>query len=448
MTIKATSPNKQLDGILGKIQTKKAKIGIIGLGYVGLPLSVAFALEGFEVLGIDVTKSKVDMLNRGESPVFKVHDAEVKQLVAAGKLRGSTDYKDLSDCDVISICVPTPISKTKDPDVSYILDASYRISEVLKKGGLVVLESTTYPGTTHERIEPIFIEKGKVLDEDFYLAYSPERIDPGNKHFAVQNTPKVLGGRTPSSLAIAKAIYGSIIKDVVVVSSTQSAEMVKLLENTFRAVNIGLVNEIAIMCRKLGIDTWEVIDAAASKPFGFMPFYPGPGLGGHCIPVDPHYLSWKLRALNYNARFIELAGEINSSMPQVVTDLVTQALNTRRKSVNGAKLLVLGIAYKKDIDDVRESPALDVMELLRDRKAEITFHDPFVPVVRMGDHTLESAPAKVLEAEQIKKFDAVVILTDHSTFSYGSILQHSQLVIDTRNACRGLTAEEGKLFRL
>ena len=438
----------ELNQRIQNAKNKKLKLGVIGLGYVGLPLSVSFAKAGFSVLAIDVIPKKVDQLNRGESPVKGVHVDEVKELVRKGKLKASTNYEDLKEADVISICVPTPLRKTKDPDVSFILDASYRISEVIKKGALVVLESTTYPGTTHERILPIFIEKGLVLDEDFYLAYSPERIDPGNQTYMVENTPKVVGGISPSSTAFAKAVYSSIINQVVVVSSTQSAEMVKLLENTFRAVNIGMVNEIAIMCEILKIDTWEVIDAAATKPFGFMPFYPGPGLGGHCIPVDPHYLNWKLRTLNYNARFIELAGEINSSMPSRVVDLVNHALNTHKKSVNGSNILILGVAYKKNIDDTRESPALDVMVFLKDRKANLHYHDPFVPRLQLGDLTLENLSENQIQGQAISKFDCVVILTDHTCFDFPSIVNHAQLVVDTRNASKGLKVEEGKLFRL
>lgn len=433
---------------LKKIDDKALKVGVIGLGYVGLPLSVSFASAGLHVLSIDLVKDKVDKVNQGITPVAGVHVDRVRELVGQGLLRASTNYADLKDVDAISICVPTPLRKTKDPDISYILDASYRIADVLKPGGLVVLESTTYPGTTHERILPIFEEKGKVMDRDFFLAFSPERIDPGNKDYRVENTPKVVGGMTPISTEMTRALYSAIVNRVVVVSSTQSAEMVKLLENTYRAVNIGLVNEIAIMCRKLNIDTWEVIDAAATKPFGFMPFYPGPGLGGHCIPVDPHYLSWKLRTLNYNARFIELAGEINSSMPHLVTDLIGEALNSQRKPVNGSKILVLGVAYKKDIDDVRESPALDVLSLLIDRKAEVHYHDYYIPEVAIGETTLRSVADSVLEASALGRYDCVVILTDHSKYPFPSVVQNARLVVDTRNASRGARAEEGKIFRL
>jgi len=430
------------------VRNRKCKLGVIGIGYVGLPLSVTFASAGFSVLAIDVLEDKVKAVNQGKSPIKDVTDDQIEALIRENRLRASTNYQDLSDCHAISICVPTPLRKTKDPDISFILDASYRIAEVVQKGSLVILESTTYPGTTHERILPIFQEKNMECGKDFFLAYSPERIDPGNKTYTVKNTPKVVGGLDEASREMAAELYGSIISEIVRVSSTQSAEMVKLLENTFRAVNIGLVNEIAIMCRKLNINTWEVIEAAASKPFGFMPFYPGPGLGGHCIPVDPHYLNWKLKTLNYNARFIELAGDINSSMPQLVVDMVTGALNQNKKSVNGSKILVLGVAYKADVDDVRESPALDILGLLRDRGGEMSYYDPFVPSIRFGDGPLKSLLKQEMENGSIQNFDCVVITTHHTQFNIPSIVEHAQLLVDTRNATKGLPCGEGKLFRL
>ncbi|MFN8378448.1 MAG: nucleotide sugar dehydrogenase [Anaerolineae bacterium] len=421
--------------LLDRIERRDALVAIVGLGYVGLPLAVEFAEVGFRVVGLDISSAKVDALNRGESYIPDIPTESIRRLVADGRLRATTNYADLREADAISICVPTPLRKTRDPDMSYVIQAVDSVTEIAHPGLLVILESTTYPGTTTELVVPKLETQGYRAGEDVFVAFSPERIDPGNKHYGVRNTPKVVGGVNPASTEVAVALYGKAVEHVVPVSDPTTAEMVKLLENTFRAVNIGLANEMAVMCDKLGIDVWEVIRAASSKPFGFMPFYPGPGLGGHCIPIDPLYLSWKLKALNYNARFIELASEINTSMPLYVIDKVTDALNHDRKSVNGSKILVLGVAYKRDIDDVRESPALDVIQLLEQRGAEVCYHDPYVPSVRLeGDTHMESTP---YSAELLSAVDCVVIVTDHSVFDWQHVLDHSKLVVDTRNATAG-----------
>jgi UDP-N-acetyl-D-glucosamine dehydrogenase len=422
--------------LMEKLQTRQAKVGIVGLGYVGLPLAVAFAEAGFEVLGIDLDARKVEQLNRGESYIPDIPTAQVAPLVAGGKLQAFATYDILRKADAVSICVPTPLRKTKDPDMQYIIQATEAIAKVCHAGMLVVLESTTYPGTTQEILAPRLQESGLKLGEEIFVAFSPERIDPGNQVYHVRNTPKVVGGMTPACLEMAKTFYGSIVEQVVTVSSPTSAEMVKLLENTFRAVNIGLVNEIALMCDKLDINVWEVIEAAASKPFGFMPFYPGPGLGGHCIPVDPHYLSWKLKTLNYTARFIELASEINTSMPYYVVNKITQALNEEARAVRGSRIAVLGVAYKKDIDDVRESPALDVIQLLEEKGALVEYHDPYVPSIRLeGGRYMASSPYSTAWLGQA---DCVVIITNHSQTDWAEVVAHSRLIVDTRNATKNL----------
>ena len=421
--------------LLDRIERRDALVAIVGLGYVGLPLAVEFAEVGFRVIGLDINAERVDALNRGESYIPDISEEAVKRLVADGRLRATTDYASLREADAISICVPTPLRKTRDPDMSYVIQAVESVAAIAHPGLLVILESTTYPGTTTELVAPKLEAEGYRVGEDVFVAFSPERIDPGNKHFGVRNTPKVVGGINPASTEVAAALYGKAIERVEQVSDPTTAEMVKLLENTFRAVNIGLANEMAVMCDKLGIDVWEVIRAASSKPFGFMPFYPGPGLGGHCIPIDPLYLSWRLKALNYNARFIELASEINTSMPLYVIDKVVDALNHDRKPVNGSKILVLGVAYKRDIDDVRESPALDVIHLLEQRGAHVCYHDPYVPSVRLeGDARMESTP---YSAELLAAMDCVVIVTDHGVFDWQHVLDHSKLVVDTRNATVG-----------
>ena len=413
------------------MQTAQTTLGVIGLGYVGLPLAVEAGHGGMRVLGFDVNPAVVEGINRGESHIQDVPSEHVAGLRKAELLEATTDMARLSECDVISICVPTPLSKTRDPDVSFILAASQSVAAGLRKGQLVVLESTTYPGTTREVMLPALEAAGLKVGEDFHLCFSPERVDPGNATWHTKNTPKVIGGITAECTAAGVAFYEQFLDTLVPVSSTEAAEMTKILENTFRAVNIGLVNETALIAERLGVDVWEVIDAAATKPFGYMKFTPGPGLGGHCIPVDPHYLSWKMRTLNYKTRFIELASEINSEMPYFVVDKVREALNHHRKSVNGAQVLLLGVAYKRDIDDVRESPALDVLKLLREDGAEVSYHDPFVPALHDEGVDLESIG---LTDSALSSADAVVILTDHSAFDYERILLNARVLVDTRHA--------------
>jgi UDP-N-acetyl-D-glucosamine dehydrogenase len=423
--------------LLEKITTRRARTGVVGLGYVGLPLAVELARSGFSAVGIDLDQRKVDAVNQGRSYIPDVPTAVVAELQQAGTLRATTDFSVVADLDTINICVPTPLRKTKDPDMSYIVSAVEQIAVHLKRGTLVSLESTTYPGTTDEVVQPLLEATGMKAGEDFFLAFSPERVDPGNPTFQTHNVPKVVGGLTPDCARLAGALYGTAIETIVPVSSTRVAEMVKLLENTFRAVNIGLVNELALMCDRMNIDVWEVVDAARTKPFGFMAFYPGPGLGGHCIPIDPFYLSWKAKQSGFDPRFIELAGHINGAMPHYVVDKVGEALNTRRKAINGSRVLVAGVAYKRDIDDMRESPALDIMGLLHARGAEVSYVDPLVPEVDArswpGDAPLRSlAPANV----PYDTFDCVVIVTDHKAFDYDAMLAQADLIVDTRNAIK------------
>ena len=421
--------------LLQKIADKRARIGIIGLGYVGLPLAVEFARAGFHVVGYDVDASKTSTLNGGVSYIPDVPTEHVAEIVKAGTFRATTDASELATVDVIDICVPTPLRKTKDPDMSYMVQAVDATAKVLKKGQLVILESTTYPGTTDEVVQPALEAGGLVAGEDFYLAFSPERVDPGNPQFQTKNIPKVVGGMNEASTRAAAALYGSVITTIVPVTSTRVAEMVKLLENTFRAVNIGLVNELALMCARMGINVWEVIDAAKTKPFGFMPFYPGPGLGGHCIPIDPFYLSWKAKQSGFEARFIELAGQVNGSMPEYVVTRVADALNSARKSVNGAYVHVLGVAYKRDIDDMRESPALDVIELLKRKGAKVSYTDPYVPVLHHGPVNMSSIS---IEDALKAGADCAVIITDHATFDYAAIAATFPLIVDSRNALKGM----------
>ncbi len=422
--------------LLERIQNKTAIVSIVGLGYVGLPLAVEFAKAGLHVIGLDLDEDKVSQLNAGKSYIPDIPSETLAPLVQSGKLRATTDYNDLKQADTVNICVPTPLRKTKDPDMSYVISAVNSVAEISHEDMLIILESTTYPGTTHEIVRPRLEARGFTVGEQIYIAFSPERIDPGNKTFGVRNTPKVIGGVTPTCTQLAHALYSHAVDTIVPVSSPTTAEMVKLLENTFRAVNIGLVNEMAIMCDKLGISVWEVIRAAATKPFGFMPFYPGPGLGGHCIPVDPHYLSWKLKTLNYNARFIELASEINTSMPLYVVDKVIDALNDEHKSVRGSRIVVLGVAYKRDVDDVRESPALDIIGLLINKGADVVYHDPYIPSIRLEDaHIIHNTP---YSEKLLEDADCVVIITDHSIFNWQHILDHSKVVVDTRSATEKL----------
>jgi len=423
------------DVLLAKLTERTATIGVVGLGYVGLPLALEFARAGFHVIGYDVNEQVVDALRRGESHIKDVPSADVAKLVAAGKFETTSKESRLRDTDAISIAVPTPLAKTRDPDMTYVIAAADAIARNCHPGLLIVLESTTYPGTTRDLMQPRLEAAGLTVGEDVFLAFSPERVDPGNPTWNTKNTPKVVGGITSACTEVASALYASCLETIVPVSSTETAELVKLLENTFRSVNIGLVNEMQIVCDKLGVNVWEVIEAAATKPFGFMKFTPGPGIGGHCIPLDPHYLAWKMRTLNYKTRFIDLASEINSEMPALVVQRVTQALNDERKPVNGSRILVLGVAYKRDIDDMRESPALDVIRLLEERGAEVVYHDPHVPSFREDGHERFSVP---FSDGELARADAVVIVTDHSSVDYQRVVDVAPVVVDTRNATAGL----------
>lgn len=416
--------------LVAKIHDRTAVIGVVGLGYVGLPLALEFANAGFRVIGYDVSQRVVDQLMAGRSHIQDVSSDDIQRVVHAGSFTATAVETRLSECDAISIAVPTPLSKTRDPDMAFVLSAADAIARQARPGMCVVLESTTYPGTTRELLQPRLEAQGLVVGRDVFVAFSPERVDPGNPIYHTKNTPKVVGGITPACVEVASALYQSCIDTVVPVSSPESAELVKLLENTFRAVNIGLVNEIAIVCDKLGVDVWEVIAAAATKPFGFMKFTPGPGIGGHCIPLDPHYLAWKMRTLNYKTRFIDLASDINSNMPEYVVEKVASALNEFRKAVRGSRVLVLGVAYKRDIDDVRESPALDVIRLLEGRGAHVEYHDPFVHEFREDEHVRKGVE---LSDEMLRWADAVVVITDHSTVDYQRVVDHAALVVDTRN---------------
>ncbi len=448
--VKTKRPAKRGEGLVGqlekKIKDRSATMAIIGMGYVGLPLAIEFGRVGFKITGIDISEKKVKTVNAGKSDIDDIKDSDVKELIDLKRLYCTSDFTALKHTDVVIICVPTPLNKTKDPDVSFILDATTQIAKRIHKGQLVVLESTTYPGTTEELIKPKLEESGLKVGKDFFLAFSPERVDPGNPKYTTQNTPKIVGGTTSNCLKIARTFYEQVIVQVVPVTSTKAAEMVKLLENTFRSVNIALVNEVALMCDRLGIDTWEVIDAAATKPFGFMRFYPGPGLGGHCIPIDPHYLSWKLKSLNYYARFIELAGDINSRMPEFVVEKIATALNTKRISINGAKILVLGVSYKKDVSDLRESPSLDVIKLLQEKGAKVSYCDPYVPEIHMDLGPIMKAVH--LNEKALKAADCAAIITDHSNFNYQWIVDQSSLVVDTRNATKNVINGRKKIFKI
>ena len=424
-----------------KLERRQANVGVIGLGYVGLPLAVEFARAGFTVTGFDVDEAKVGDINSGRSYILDVKTEDVAACVSAGRLRATSDMSKLGEMDAVDICVPTPLRKTKDPDMSYVVSAAEQIAKYIRPGMLIVLESTTYPGTTAEVLQPMFEAKGLQVGTDFYLAFSPERVDPANEKYNTRNTPKVVGGTTPACSEAAVALYSAAVDTIVPVSSTQVAEMVKLLENTFRAVNIGLVNEIALMSHRMNIDVWEVIDAAKTKPFGFMPFYPGPGLGGHCIPIDPFYLSWKAKQSGFECRFIDLAGAVNGSMPEYVVERISSALNSRKKAVNGARIHLFGVAYKKDVSDMRESPALDILQLLHRRGADLSYTDPYVPTLNEGALTLQSIAEGVVDG-----IDCAVITTDHSAFKYAAMPDRFPLVVDTRNALKGHPA--GNVFRL
>ena len=426
-------PDATFNVLAEKIRSHSARVGIVGLGYVGLPLAVEFAKAGFRVTGIDVNPAKAERVNAGDSYVGDIPSDVLAPLVKAGKITATTDFGVVRDLDTINICVPTPLRKTKDPDMSFIVSSCQEIAKHFHAGMLIVLESTTYPGTTDEVLLPMFEKSGLRAGEDFFLCFSPERVDPGNPKYQTANIPKVVGGTTSACTEIGRLFYSQALATVVPVSSTQVAEMVKLLENTYRMINIGLVNEIAMMCDRIGINVWEVIDAAATKPFGFMPFYPGPGLGGHCIPIDPFYLSWKTKQAGIEARFIELAGYINGQMPHFVVDKIQNALNDVGKPVKGSHVHVLGVAYKKNIDDLRESPALDVMLLLQRRGARISYSDPHVPRLQLDGIDLYSQPDSVTD-----QADCAVILTDHSSFDYARIAACARLIVDTRNALKGM----------
>jgi UDP-N-acetyl-D-glucosamine dehydrogenase len=434
------------ENLIARFQDKTAQISILGLGYVGLPLAVVFAEAGFYVTGIDPVAEKMDMLNRGESYIMDIPSAQIKKLVSSGHLKGTTDFAVLKKMDAVSICVPTPLRKTGDPDLSFIINATESLKKYIHSEMVIILESTTYPGTTRELVLPrLEEESGLKVGVDFFLAFSPERVDPGRTDFTTLNTPKVVGGITPRCMDVASAWYSQAIKTIIPVSSAEAAEMTKILENTFRMINIGLVNEMAIMCDRLGIDVWEVIEAASTKPFGFMKFLPGPGLGGHCIPIDPLYLSWKLRAHNYAARFIDLASEINTNMPRFTVGKIQDALNQQSKPIKGSKVLILGTAYKADIDDVRESPALDIIHLLRQKGALVSYHDPYIKSLAHNDWKLNSI-TDYLEA--VQQADCVVIVTNHKAYDYEQIQKTARLIVDTRNALGKKGKNDPKVVRL
>ena len=431
------------DDLLARLKRKDFTAAVIGLGYVGLPLAIEYADAGIRVIGIDSDGAKIRAIRSGNSYVDDVPSESIRGAVENGLLRATSDYSALAEADTVNICVPTPLRKTKDPDLSYVVTAAEQVAKYIHRDMLIVLESTTYPGTTDELLVPMFEERGFTVGKDIYLAFSPERVDPGNPQYSTKNIPKVVGGATPQCTKMAAALYTGVMERVHPVSTATVAEMVKLLENTFRSVNIGLVNEIALMCSRMGIDVWEVIDAAKTKPFGFMPFYPGPGIGGHCIPLDPFYLSWKAKQFGFEARFIELAGVINGQMPHFVVGKVVDALNRFKKSVNGAKVLILGVAYKKDISDVRESPAIDILQLLSKKGAKLSYCDPHVPVLDEHGMRMKAEP---FSAATLKKADCVVVVTDHSDFDYRLVARNSKVIVDARNALEGKNG--GKIIKL
>ncbi len=434
--------------LLNKIQERKATVGVVGLGYVGLPLILEFIEEGFPAIGFDIDEDKVTMLNQGKSYIKHIAADRIHQAVERGSFRATTDFGELKEVDCILVCVPTPLNKHREPDLSFIINTSRTISRHLRKGHLVILESSTFPGTTEEVMRPILEESGLKCHEDFYLAFSPEREDPANPKYSTKTIPKVVGANHPTSLELAQTLYNQVIVKTVPVSSSQAAEATKLLENIFRSVNIALVNEMKMILDRMGIDVWEVIDAAATKPFGFMPFYPGPGLGGHCIPIDPFYLTWKARQYDVATRFIELAGEVNTMMPYYVVNKLADALNDRRKSINGSRILLLGMAYKKDVDDLRESPTLKLMQILLKKGAKVDYNDPHIPRLWPMRHYDFSGKSSVpLTEESLRNYDAVVISTDHSAYDWDFVVEHAQLVVDTRNATVNVTRHREKIYK-
>ena len=427
-----------INNLKQKISSRDAIIGIIGMGYVGLPLAIEFGKAGFKIIGFDINHQKVNTLNRGESYIIDVPSQDVKVLIEQGKLEATTDFSKISNVDAISICVPTPLRKTKDPDISYIVSAVEQIKKYFHKNLLIILESTTYPGTTDELLLKPFADLNYEVGKDFFICFSPERVDPGNPDYNTRNTPKVIGGVTKNCLTLACLLYGKAIENIIPVSTTRVAEMVKLLENTFRAVNIGLVNELAMMCDRMGIDVWEVVDAAATKPFGFMPFYPGPGIGGHCIPLDPQYLSWKAKMFDFYNKFIELATDVNGNMPRYTVQKIMEVLNRYHRCVNGSRILLLGISYKKNVDDLRESPALEIYKLLSEQGAHLQYHDPYAKEFVEVEKIIKSIE---LDYEDLKNHDCIVLCTDHSCFDYHQIANHAKIIIDTRNAFKGIVKE-------
>ncbi len=429
--------------LINRFESGDLKMGVIGLGYVGLPLSLEMAGSGLEVLGFEIDSDKVNGINEGQSHVIDVSDQELDEVLDTGKFRATCEMHRISECDAISICVPTPLSKSHEPDISYILSASKMVSESLRKGQLIVLESTSYPGTTREAVLPVLEQTGLEIGKDFFLCFSPERVDPGNKNWDIKNTPKVIGGITKDCLLAGRAVYERFVDDLVPVSSTEAAELVKILENTFRAVNIAMVNEIALIADRLAVDIWEVVDAASTKPFGFMRFTPGPGFGGHCIPVDPQYLAWKMRGLNYRTRFVELASELNAEMPKFLVEKVRSSLESRGETLEGANIMIIGVSYKKDVGDVRESPALHVIQELLSSDAKVEYHDPYVPELQLSEGL--SLSSVTLTDEILSQSDAVVIVTDHSSLDYSRILDSSSILVDARNATRFLSRDSKSL---
>ncbi|MCP3161304.1 nucleotide sugar dehydrogenase [Myxococcus sp. QH3KD-4-1] len=433
--------------LLERIRRREAKVGVVGLGYVGLPLGMAFAEAGFPVLGLDVDQRKLDKIEKGESYIKHIPSAPLAELTKSGKLKGSNDFAKAKDLDCVIICVPTPLTASREPDMSYIIQTGESLAPHVRRGQLFILESTTYPGTTEEVLKPLLEKNGLKAGVDFHLAFSPEREDPGNKNFNTKTIPKIVGGYTPACSEVAAALYGSALQEVVPVSSTRVAELSKLLENIYRCVNIAMVNEMKMLCDRMNVDVWEVIQAASTKPFGFQPFYPGPGLGGHCIPIDPFYLTWKAREFEFHTKFIELAGEVNWQMPYYVVQRTMEALNNVRKTLKGARVLCLGAAYKKDIDDMRESPSLRIMTLLAEKGAELSYHDPYVPELHKGHGFNMEMKSVPLEPEKLGDYDVVIILTDHTNIDYAAVVANASCVIDTRNATKGVTLGREKVTK-